>query len=104
MLVYRVDGDYLLDSARLRRGDDDVVRATHVSVVDMRSGAPVVVELSIPSRDAAEFAVHATFACTVTDPVAVVRDGVCAGIALRSYLHEPQPDLPAEVWATPSTT
>ena len=86
VLVYRVDGEYVLDSARLRRGDDDVVRATHVSVVDMRAGAPVAVDLSIPSRDAAEFAVHVTFACTVTDPVAVVRDGVHAGTALRSYL------------------
>lgn len=78
VLVYRVDGDYLVDRGRLGSSDEQVVNATHVSVVDMRRSAQVVVELPIPSRDASDFMMRVTFACTVTDPLVVVREGINA--------------------------
>lgn len=87
VLVYRVDGSYVLDSDRMRASDERVINATHVSMVDTRRDAPVVVQFEIPSSDAADFEVCVTFVCSVTDPVAVVRGGVDAQEALHSYLH-----------------
>jgi hypothetical protein len=86
VLVYRINGDYVLDSDRMGGADERVVQATHVSLVDMRRNAPVVVRLEIPSKDAASFEVQVTFTCTVTDAIAVVRGGVDAGQALWSHL------------------
>ena len=86
VLVYRVGGDYLVDRGQRGLGDEQVVNATHVSVVDMRRSAPVVVELPIPSRDASVFTMRVTFACTVTDPMMVVREGIDATSILMSYL------------------
>lgn len=53
-----------------------VVGASSVTVVDRRIEVPVVVETRIPSAEAGDFTVRAWFHCTVTDPCAVVRDGV----------------------------
>ncbi len=86
VLVYRVNGDYLLDRARLGLSDEQVVNATHVSVVDMRRAAPILVELPIPSRDASDFTMRVTFICTVTDPLTVVREGIDAATILAAYL------------------
>jgi hypothetical protein len=86
VLVYRIDGNYVLDSDRMDGAHERVVQATHVSLVDMRRDAPVVVRLEIPSKDAASFEVLVTFTCTVTDAIAVVRGGVDAGQALWSHL------------------
>jgi hypothetical protein len=86
VLVYRVGGNYVLDADRLNGADERVVQATHVSLVDMRRNAPVVVRLEIPSQDAASFEVLVTFTCTVTDAIAVVRGGVDAQQALWSHL------------------
>lgn len=73
--VFRVDGKHVVDHGR--RGDDDeqVVRASHVAVVDMSHNVEVRCELKIPSADAEEFTISVTFRCTVTDAIAVVRDG-----------------------------
>jgi hypothetical protein len=87
VLVYRVDGQYVLDGDRMRKSDDRVVTATHVSVVDVRRDNPVVVHFEIPSADAASFKVTVTFSCTVTDPVSVVRSGVECRVALWGYLQ-----------------
>jgi hypothetical protein len=76
VLVYRVDGDYVEDRGALGPRDDRLVRATHVSVVDKRQNAPVVVQLKIPSKDSRMFSVVVTFGCTVTDAVLVVRQGL----------------------------
>jgi hypothetical protein len=86
VLVFRIGGNYVLDTDRMGGADDRVVQATHVSLVDMRRDAPVVVMLEIPSKDAASFEVIVTFTCSVTDPVAVVRGGVEAQQALWSHL------------------
>lgn len=86
VLVYRVDGQYVLDSDRMLPVDERVIGATYVSMVDVRRNAPVSVVLNIPSADAADFEVVVTFTCTVTDPVAVVRGGIDAREALWSYL------------------
>jgi hypothetical protein len=87
VLVYRIDGQYVLDSDRMRAHDDRVINATHVSMVDTRRDAPVVVTFEIPSSDAAGFEVSVTFVCSVSDPVAVVRGGVDARTALWGYLQ-----------------
>ncbi|MFC0533040.1 hypothetical protein [Phytohabitans kaempferiae] len=86
VLVYRVDGQYVLDNDRMPAADDRVVSATHVSMVDMRRDAPVVVTLHIPSADASYFEVVVMFVCTVNDPIAVVRGGVQAQEALLAHL------------------
>jgi hypothetical protein len=87
MLVYRVDGDYVLDDASLDHRHDQVVRATHVSVVDIRRNAPIIVELTIPAKQSQFFTAKVTFGCTVVDPVVVVRHGLNdPGQLLKSYL------------------
>jgi hypothetical protein len=52
VLVYRVDGEYVLDDASLDSRHDIVVRASHVTVVDTQRNAPIIVQLSIPARQA----------------------------------------------------
>ncbi|MFD5582497.1 hypothetical protein ACFWII_01635 [Streptomyces sp. NPDC127063] len=74
--VFRVGEEYVEDHGQLRAGDRTVVEASSVTVVDQRVEVPVVVETRIPSAEADDFTVRATFYCTVTDPCAVVRDGI----------------------------
>ncbi|MFD4642712.1 hypothetical protein ACFWN2_35755 [Lentzea sp. NPDC058436] len=90
MLVFRVDGEYVPDYGRLGPRDEQVVRASHVSLVDMSRDAPVLVAVSIQSGEASAFTVHVTFTCTVNDPVVAVRDGVNAAVVLHSYLTSHQ--------------
>ncbi|GLZ12593.1 hypothetical protein Acsp04_28280 [Actinomadura sp. NBRC 104425] len=73
--VYLVDGRHVVDHGRLGPGDDIVVRATHVSVVDLTVNRGVSVELAIPSADAKQFTVRAHFQCTVLEPDKVVKCG-----------------------------
>lgn len=87
VLVYRVNGQYVLDNARLRGHDEEVVDATAVSVVDMTRDAPVLVQLAVPSCEASDFVVQVVFAATVIDPVQVVREGVRAVVSLENYLR-----------------
>jgi hypothetical protein len=76
VLVYRVDGEYVLDDASLDSRHDTVVRASHVTVVDTQRNAPIIVQLSIPARQSQSFEVRVTFGCTVVDPLVVVRQGL----------------------------
>lgn len=76
VLVYRVDGEYVLDDASLDSRHDIVIRASHVTVVDTQRNAPIIVQLSIPARQSQSFAVKVTFGCTVVDPLIVVRQGL----------------------------
>ena len=76
VLVYRVDGEYVLDDASLDSRHDVVVRASHVTVVDTQRNAPIIVQLSIPAKQSQSFAVRVTFGCTVVDPLIVVRQGL----------------------------
>ncbi|MEU5384557.1 hypothetical protein [Kitasatospora cineracea] len=88
VMVYRVDGKYHLDTGQRRLSDQQVVEASHVSVVDLRRNTPVTVTLAIPSAEASEFEVVVTFVCTVTDPVEIVEEGLTdAALALRAYLR-----------------
>jgi hypothetical protein len=87
VFVYRVDGEYVLDSAQRRLDEEQVVRATHVSLVDLTRDAEVIVELAIPSAEADDFTMRVTFVCTVTNAVSVVREGRGdAQTLLRAYL------------------
>ncbi|EWC59511.1 hypothetical protein UO65_5239 [Actinokineospora spheciospongiae] len=87
-LVYRVRGDYVVDNFTMPLDSSTVVDASHVSVVDVARDVAVVVNLTIPSQDASSFTVLATFLCSVTDPLSVVRSGAqeAAGM-LRAYLR-----------------
>jgi len=76
VLVYRVDGEYVLDDASLDSRHDIVIRASHVTVVDTQRNAPIIVQLSIPARQSQSFTVKVTFGCTVVDPLIVVRQGL----------------------------
>ncbi|MFC9507826.1 hypothetical protein [Streptomyces sp. NPDC057002] len=74
--VFRVGEEYVEDHGQLRADDPVVTGASSVTVVDRRIEVPVVVETRIPSAEAGDFTVRTCFYCTVTDPSAVVRDGV----------------------------
>ncbi|ONH60792.1 hypothetical protein CcI49_09345 [Frankia sp. CcI49] len=88
VLVYRVDGEYVPDPAKLGRDHTTVVDASHVSVVDLQHDAQVTVRLAIPSAEASDFPVLVTFACTVHNAVTVVREGIrSAAAALETYLR-----------------
>jgi hypothetical protein len=88
VLVYRVAGDFVLDPDRLGRSAGEVVNATNVSVVDISRDVEVAVRLQIPSGEASDFTVVATFVCCVTDPVTVVRNGQSdAQASLHAYLR-----------------
>lgn len=86
-LVYRVDGEYLLDNAALPLHSPTVLDATHVSLVDVSRDTEVLVQLDIPSKDADLFTMRVTFVCGVVDAIAVVREGPHdVETALRAYL------------------
>ncbi|MDL4772810.1 MULTISPECIES: hypothetical protein [Thermomonosporaceae] len=87
VLVFRVDGRFVLDNGYRGLRDEQVVNASHVSLVDMTRNTPVMVELAIPSAEAGEFTVQVQFLCTVQDAETVVRDGHEATIALLGYLR-----------------
>ncbi|WP_117212100.1 hypothetical protein [Allorhizocola rhizosphaerae] len=76
VLVYRINGRDVADNGALKLDDEQVLEATYVSLVDVRRDAPVTVRLMLPSKDDSEFALQVAFACTVADPVTIVRDGV----------------------------
>ncbi|RKN11454.1 hypothetical protein [Streptomyces radicis] len=65
----------------------DVVDASSVSLVDIRTRM-VEVERTVPSVSAADaFTIRASFTCQVTDPTAVARHGITdVCVPLRSYL------------------
>lgn len=91
VLVYRVNGQHIVDSGRRALDDEAVVQASHVSVVDLTRDREVLVEFTIPSGDAKEFTVRVTFKCHVTDPVTVVREGQGdASRALLGYVRSHQ--------------
>lgn len=86
-LVYRIDGEYVLDNAALPLDSLAVLSASHVSLVDVAHDVEVVVQLDIPSKDADKFTLRVTFVCTVTDAIALVREGSAEVAAtLRAYL------------------
>jgi hypothetical protein len=88
VLVYRVHGKYVVDNARLGPSHEQVLDATHVSTVDLTSDTRVLVQLDIPSGEASPFTVQVSFACTVTDPVTVVCEGIQdAAVVLEGYLR-----------------
>jgi hypothetical protein len=90
--VFRVGGHFVVDDGRHKRDDNRVVNATSVSVVNMRRGADVAATFEIDSQDAARFAVHVNFTCSVIDPITVVRDGQYdASDSLLTYLRGYQP-------------
>jgi hypothetical protein len=85
--VYRSDGRYVVNRGDLARDDDIVVRADCVSLVNISRGAPVTVEMTIPSAEATDFTMRITFACTVTDAALVVKGNVQASEVILAYLQ-----------------
>lgn len=91
-VVYKSGDTYVVDDGRSRPSEDRIVNATSISVVDMREEAPVRVHVPIPSADAAEFTVQATFLCTVKKPEEVVEAGLKdMADPLTQYLIRHQP-------------
>ncbi len=89
--VYLVDGRHVVDHGRLGPEDDTIVRAAHVSVVDLTTNRGVPVELSIPSADAKQFTVRVNFLCTVLEPDKIVKFGQGdAQAVLLGYLRKYQ--------------
>ncbi|MCX5303975.1 hypothetical protein OG304_11000 [Streptomyces sp. NBC_00160] len=76
VLVYRTGDQYLTDHGVRGPGDETVLNAGSVTVVDCRTDVPVTVGTDVPSAETDGFTVQVAFHCTVTDPVAVVREGV----------------------------
>ncbi|MFF8591989.1 hypothetical protein ACF061_11170 [Streptomyces sp. NPDC015220] len=76
VLVYRTGDQYLTDHGVRGPADEDVLNAGSVTVVDCRTAVPVTVSMDVPSAETDGFTVQVAFHCTVTDPVAVVREGV----------------------------
>ncbi|MYW20666.1 hypothetical protein GT039_35160 [Streptomyces sp. SID2955] len=76
VLVYRTGDQYLTDHGVRGPADDTVLNAGSVTVVDCRTAVPVTVGVDVPSAETDGFTVQVAFHCTVTDPVAVVREGV----------------------------
>ncbi|MDL4815148.1 hypothetical protein [Actinomadura opuntiae] len=86
--VYIVDGRHVVDHGRLGPDDETVVRATHVSVVDLTRDRSVSVEVTIPSKDDNHFTVRVEFLCTVLEPEKVVRTGQGdAAVVLLGYVR-----------------
>jgi hypothetical protein len=75
VLVYRSGGSFHVDKGGMALDDNRVLEADHVSLVDVGYDVLVDVGLSVPSAEDDDFAVRASFACTVQDPVAVVSEG-----------------------------
>ncbi|MBU3866596.1 hypothetical protein KN815_21760 [Streptomyces sp. 4503] len=87
--VFRVGGNYrqfpegmVFDSSH-----PDVVDAASVSLVDVRARM-VEVERTVPSvSEADSFTIRASFACQVTDPTIIARQGIVdVTVPLRAYL------------------
>jgi hypothetical protein len=76
VVVYKSGGRYVVDDGRSRTSDDHIANDTNFTVVDMRTDAPVTVDLTIPSAGGAEFNVQVTFLCTVRQPAEVVDAGL----------------------------
>ncbi|WP_314243608.1 hypothetical protein [Streptomyces sp. DSM 40907] len=76
VLVYRTGDQYLTDHGVRGPADETVLNAGSVTVVDCRTAVPVTVGTDVPSAETDGFTVQVAFHCTVTDPVAVVREGV----------------------------
>ncbi|MEV5969296.1 hypothetical protein [Streptomyces sp. NPDC051921] len=76
VLVYRTGDQYLTDHGVRGPEDEAVLSAGSVTVVDCRTAVPVTVGTDVPSAETDGFTVQVAFHCTVTDPVAVVREGV----------------------------
>jgi len=91
-VVYKSGGNYIVDDGRTRPGDDHVVNATSISVINMRENKPVMVQTSVPSAGAANFTVQITFLCTVRRPKEVVEAGLSdMADPLLQYLTRHQP-------------
>ncbi|GLZ34478.1 hypothetical protein Lesp02_66650 [Lentzea sp. NBRC 105346] len=90
-LVFHVDGDHVADTGRLGPDDDVVVRATHVSVVDVRPDTPIEVRVAIRSAQADPFIALIRFTCSVEDPALVVKDGLDARKRLHAGISHHQP-------------
>jgi len=89
VLVYKVGNRYVVDNMHLGPRDDKVINASQVSTVDLGAQTPVQVEVTVASQDHSMFTVVVTFACTVEDPVAVVRGGITdPGAILLTYLRK----------------
>lgn len=73
--VYRVGSEYVLDRGQLRPESEEVVDATHVSVVDTRTNRTIPVNMSLASTEGRDFTAVVSFACTVNEAITVVRDG-----------------------------
>lgn len=76
VLVYRTGDQYITDHGVRGPEDEVVLNAGSVTVVDCRTAVPVAVGTDVPSAETDGFTVQVAFRCTVTDPVAVVREGV----------------------------
>jgi hypothetical protein len=76
VLVYRTGDQYLTDHGLRGPHDEAVLSAGSVTVVDCRTAVPVTVDAEAPSSETDGFTVQVAFPCTVTDPVAVVREGL----------------------------
>ncbi|MEV7233953.1 hypothetical protein AB0N06_08155 [Streptomyces sp. NPDC051020] len=76
VLVYRTGDQYLTDHGVRGPQDEAVLNAGSVTVVDCRTAVLVTVGTDVPSAETDGFTVQVAFHCTVTDPVAVVREGV----------------------------
>ncbi|MFB7450316.1 hypothetical protein [Streptomyces sp. NPDC056194] len=76
VLVYRTGDQYITDHGIRGPEDETVLNAGSVTVVDCRTAVPVTVGTQVPSAETDGFTVQVAFHCTVTDPVAVVREGV----------------------------
>lgn len=87
VLVYKVDGELILDGGSLHADSDQVVAASHVSIVDLTLDVAVGVRLPVELGDGTELPLQIFFACTVTDPVRVVRENVEAEPLLEAYLR-----------------
>ncbi|GAA1506912.1 hypothetical protein GCM10009677_44300 [Sphaerisporangium rubeum] len=75
-LVFEYDGAFVLGDRRLHGDDPHILHAESVSVVDMTKDQPVTAHVAIRSAGAHYFHVAVMFACTVDDPVEVVRSGL----------------------------
>ncbi|MFI6322333.1 hypothetical protein ACIBG8_32685 [Nonomuraea sp. NPDC050556] len=72
-------------------------RATSVSVVDLRRNAQITVRMWLPSPGGEHLLAEVRFACTVLDPVTVVRDGVAdVAVLLLGHLEGAQPGVSSE--------
>ncbi|MFG2971855.1 hypothetical protein ACGFYY_02475 [Streptomyces sp. NPDC048331] len=76
VLVYRTGDQYLTDHGVRGPGDETVLNAGSVTVVNCGTAVPVTVSTEVPSAETDGFTLQVAFHCTVTDPVAVVREGV----------------------------